>query len=411
VRILLADCDSFFVRCAMLADPEGAGRSELVLVGGRPEGRGVVTSASYGARRFGVHAGMPMATAVRLCPGAIVRPVPGEMVRRKHVEVRVVLEAWAPVVEAASVDEFYLDLGGTERLYRGEPLEETCRRIQRDVLDGTGIGLSIGAASGRTFAKMAAGVNKPLGVFVVPAGGEAAFMARFALDEIPGVGPALAEALRRRGATRVADVARVDLPTLVSWIGETRGRWLHRLARGEDRGGVDRRAPQKSVSHERTFPSDVSDPRELETRLMMLAVETGASLRAEGLRARTVTVRIRYADFTDRSASRTLPSAVSSDRALFAVARELLAALLERRGGAVRLLGVGVSRLGRALDEEPGLFGALPDGGPESERDRRLSEAADRLRERFGEAAVLPARIVDPAGGERRRGPRGRPGG
>jgi DNA polymerase IV len=392
-RILLADCDSYFVRCAMLADPEGAGRAELVIVGGSPEGRGVVTSASYGARRYGVHAGMPMATALRLCPGAVRRPVPGEMVRRKHVEVREVLERWAPVVEAASVDEFYLDLTGTERLYHGEPLEETCRRMQAEVLERTGISLSIGAASGRTFAKMAAGVNKPFGVFVVPPGGERGFMERFDLADIPGVGPALAEALSRRGATRVRDLAGVELATAVAWIGEGKARWLHALARGEDPGRVEARRPQKSVSHERTFPRDVADPEALETRLLSLALDTGASLRREGLRGRTVTVRIRYADFTDRSASRTLPEPVASDRAIFAVARALLRALLERRGGGVRLLGVGVSKLGAEEDGEPALFGELPDA-LETERDRRLSEAADRLRARFGGDAVLPARVI-----------------
>ncbi|HEV7588624.1 MAG TPA: hypothetical protein VGO40_10960, partial [Longimicrobium sp.] len=120
-RILLADCDSYFVRCAMLADPEGAGKAELLLVGGRADSRGVVTSASYAARRYGVHAGMPMSQAVRLCPAAMVVPVPGEMVQAKHHEVRAVLDEFAPVVEAASVDEFYLDLTGTEALYHHEP--------------------------------------------------------------------------------------------------------------------------------------------------------------------------------------------------------------------------------------------------------------------------------------------------
>jgi len=395
-RILLADCDSYFVRCAMLADPEGAGRSELVIVGGRADARGVVTSASYAARRFGVHAGMPMATAVRLCPAAVFAPVPGEMVKRKHREVRAVLDEFSPVVEAASVDEFYLDLTGTEMLYRGEPLDDTARRIQREVMDRTGISISIGAATGRTLAKMAASVNKPFGVHVVPPGGEAEFMSRFDLADIPGVGPSLTDALRRRGATAVRDLHSIELPTLVSWVGESRAGWLYRLARGEDRGRVTARSPQKSVSHERTFARDIADPEELETRLMMLAVETGASLRADGLRGRTVTVRVRYADFTDRSASRTVPDPIESDRAIFAVARGLLRGLLARRGGGVRLLGVGVSRLA-GEDDEPAelvLFDDAP-GGPETERDRRLAQASDRLRGKFGKQAIVPARIAN----------------
>ncbi len=394
-RILLADCDSYFVRCAMLADPEGAGKSELVIVGGRADARGVVTSASYAARKYGVHAGMPMATAVRLCPNAVFAPVPAEMVNRKHHEVRAVLDEFSPVVEAASVDEFYLDMTGTEMLYRGESLEETALRIQREVMDRTGISISIGGATGRTLAKMAASVNKPFGVHIVPPGGEAEFMARFDLADIPGVGPALAEALRRRGATAVRDLAHIDLATLTSWLGDSRAEWLYHLSRGEDLGRVSPRRPQKSVSHERTFSKDVADPEELETRLMMLAVDTGASLRAEGLRARTVTVRIRYADFTDKSASRTAPDPIESDRAIFAIARELLRDLLTRRSGGVRLLGVGVSKLiGEDEEEELVLFDETP-GGPETERDRILAEAADRLAGKFGKGALLPARIAN----------------
>ena len=390
----------------MLADPDGAGKSDLVIVGGSANARGVVTSASYGARTFGVHAGMPMATAMRLCPKAVVVPVPGEMVSRKHHEVRAVLDEFSPVVEAASVDEFYLDLTGTEMLYRGESLQDTALRIQREVMDRTGISISIGGATGRTLAKMAASVNKPFGVHIVPPGGGAEFMARFDLADIPGVGPAFAESLRRRGATAVRDLLAIDLPTLVSWVGESRGEWLYHLARGEDHGRVTTRGQQKSVSHERTFAKDIADPEELETRLMMLSVDTGASLRAEGLRARTVTVRIRYADFTDRSASRTAPDPIESDRAIFAIARELLRDLLARRGGGVRLLGVGVSKLVGEEEEDLVLFDDAP-GGPETERDRKLAEAADRLRGRFGKGALVPARIANRAA---RDGTRGRGG-
>ena len=396
-RILLADCDSYFVRCAQLADPEGAGRAELLIVGGRPEGRGVVTSASYAARRYGVHAGMPMGRALQLCPRATLAPVPGEMVKRKHVEVRAVLDEFAPVVEAASVDEFYLDLTGTELLYHGEPLEETARRIQAAVRERTDIVVSIGGATSRILAKMAAGVNKPAGVFVVPPGEERDFMLRWELADLPGVGPSFAESLRRRGVSTVRQALPIDLATLTAWIGPARAGWLHRVIRGEGSAEVTPRSPQKSVSHERTFPRDLTDEREIETRLLSLATETGRSLRAEGLKARTITVRLRYTDFTDRSASRTLPEPVESDRAIFEVARQLLRQLREQRGGGIRLLGVGVSKLGEEEEAEPLLFEAP--GGIESERDRKLSEITDRLRARFGNDAVVPARIS----GEKKR--------
>jgi DNA polymerase-4 len=390
-RLLLADCDSYFVRCAMLADPEGAGKAELLLVGGRPDSRGVVTSASYAARKFGVHAGMPMSQAVRLCPRAMVVPVPGEMVQLKHREVRAVLDEFSPVVQAASVDEFYLDLTGTEELYRHEPLADTARRIQQAVLERTGISLSIGGATQRTLAKMAASVNKPFGIHVVEPGAEAEFIAGFDLADIPGVGPSLAESLRRRGATRVRDLVALDEATIIAWVGDSRGRWLYRLSRGMGGSGVSPRAPQKSISHERTFAQDITSEDEIEGKLAYLAGETGASLRADGLKARTVTVKMRYADFTDRTASRTVPEPVESDRAIFAIARALLRQMRAQRRGGIRLLGVGVSKLGEPAEAEPMLFEAA---GVESERDRRLSAATDRLRGRFGREAVLPARVA-----------------
>jgi DNA polymerase-4 len=390
-RILLADCDSYFVRCAMLADPEGAGKTELLLVGGRADSRGVVTSASYAARAYGAHAGMPMSQALRLCPRAMVVPVPGEMVQRKHREVRAVLDEFAPVVEAASVDEFYLDLTGTEELYHHEPLADTARRIQQAVMERTGISLSIGGATMRTLAKIAASVNKPFGVYVVEPGDEAGFIARFDLAAIPGVGPSFAEALRRRGATRVSDLLPLDEQTLVAWVGEGRGRWLWHLARGRETSTITPRAAQKSISHERTFPHDIADEEEIEAKLLYLVTETGASLRADGLKARTVTVKMRYGDFTDRSASRTVAEPLESDRALYAVARALLRQLRAKRRGGIRLLGVGVSKLGEGETPDPVLFD-LPTG-IESDRDRRLSAATDRLRGKFGREAVLPARV------------------
>jgi len=391
-RILLADCDSYFVRCAMLADPEGAGKAELLLVGGRADARGVVTSASYAARAYGVHAGMPMSQALRLCPRAMVVPVPGEMVQRKHKEVRAVLDEFAPVVEAASVDEFYLDLSGTEELYHHEPLADTARRIQAAVMERTGISLSIGGAAMRTLAKMAASVNKPFGVHIVEPGEEAEFISRFELAAIPGVGPSFAEALRRRGATRVSDLLPLDEQTVVAWVGEGRGRWLWNLAHGRgETSTITPRAAQKSISHERTFPHDIADEDEIEAKLLYLVTETGASLRADGLKARTVTVKMRYADFTDRSASRTVAEPLESDRAIYAVARALLKQLRAKRRGGIRLLGVGVSKLGEGEEGDPVLF-ELP-AGIESDRDRRLSAATDRLRGKFGREAVLPARV------------------
>ena len=185
-RILLVDCDMYFVQVARLEDPEGAGRIQLLLVGGSREGRGVITSADYSARAFGVRSGMPTAQALRLCPQATVVPVPRDACARISGEIRSVLERFAPIVESASIDEFYLDLSGTETLYRGEPLAATAERIRVAVKDETQISVSIGGGTQRMVAKLAAGRAKPAGVRIVPAGGEAEFMRGFELADIPG---------------------------------------------------------------------------------------------------------------------------------------------------------------------------------------------------------------------------------
>ena len=396
-RILLVDCDQFYVQVARMEDPEGAGREELLLVGGSASGRGVVTSASYEARSYGVHSAMPMARAVELCPDAAVVPVPRSACSRKSREVRNVLRRLSPVVQAASIDEFYLDLTGTERLFEDESLAATAGRIRRTVLEETGISVSVGGGSTKMVAKLATGRAKPAGVHVVDAGDEGAFMKEFALGDLPGVGPALLEKLEARGLRTVEDLLPVDEEWLVKWFGERRGRWLHRRARGIDPTPVRSSEPRKSVSSERTFARDRSDDRRLRTELMKQVVSATGSLRAHGLRARTVTVKLRDSDFTTRQASHTLPEPVESEGAVFAVARNLLDDLRSRRRTGVRLIGVGLSSLEeRGSPVQLGLFEG--EARVESERDRTLSRLADDLRERFGDDAMIPGRVLDDPG-------------
>lgn len=397
-RILLLDCDQFFVQCARLADPEGAGREALLLVGGSVESRGVVTSASYETRVFGVRSGMPTGQALRLCPRAKVVPVPRRICGEKSRAVRAVLARYSPLVEAASIDEAYIDLSGTERLYHDEPLAATAHRIQQVVLEETRIQTSIGGGTSKLVAKLAVERAKPAGVHVVAPGQEREFLASFELRDIPGVGPVFTDELRRYGLVTVADAQRLGERTLVEVLGGGRGEWLWERVIGADRSPVHVEHEQKSFSRDETFPRDLHRTGDLERELLALAVRLGADLREAGCRARTITVRVRDADFRNRSASRTVADPLESDRALYALGRELLAKLRGARRIGARLLGMAASNLvpQDADVSQLGLFGEA--ARLESEKDRRLSRAADEIRDRFGADSLRPGRLLSDDG-------------
>lgn len=394
-RILLVDCDQFFVQCARIADPDGAGREPLLLVGGTAEQRGVVTSASYQTRVFGVRSGMPTARALKLCPQARVVPVPRALCGEKSRAVRAVLERFAPLVEPASIDEAYMDLGGTERLYGDEPLADTARRIQDTVLRDAGIAVSIGGGTSKLVAKLAVGRAKPAGVHIVPAGGEEEFVAEFRLADLPGVGPVFADELRALGLVNVPHAICLDRATLMRRLGERRGAWLYDWIRGVDDRQVEPEREARQLSRDDTFARDIDDDAELERELLALVVRLGRDLRAADVRARTITVRIRDFDFRNRSAGRTISQPLESDRAIYAVARELLARLRNGRRVPARLLSVAASQL---TDDDGiqqlGLFGNETETG-ETDRDRRLARLADTVRDRFGPDAIRPGRLID----------------
>jgi DNA polymerase-4 len=316
-------------------------------------------------------------------------------------QVHAVLQELAPVVQAASIDEFYLELSGTERLF-AETLEETARRFREEVLARTDISVSIGGGTRRVIAKLAAGRAKPAGILVVAPGDEQRFLSTLHLRDLPGVGPSLVEALRKRGLERVEDALPVQKEWLQKWFGARRGDWLYRRVRGLDDSAVDPHEGRKSISAERTFFHDLDSDEDLERRLLELVGGVTATLRGKSLRARTVTVKLRDGDFTTRQHSRTLREAVESDAAVYEVARDLLVELRQARRVPARLLGVGLAGLTEAgAGDQLQLFPDAPDR-PERERDRRVSRAVDRLRDRFGDGAVVPGRVLDgrrPGGG------------
>lgn len=411
-RILLVDADAFFVAVARQEDPEGAGRARLLIVGGRPGSRGVVCSASYDCRAFGVRSAMPIARALTLCPEAMCVPVPRQACSRRSREIQAVLGRFAPVVQASSIDEWYCDLGGTEVLYGHESLRATAHRIREAVHEATGLHVSIGGGTSRLLAKMAVEVAKPKpgtgadGVHCVAPGDEAAFLARFRLADLPMVGPRMAERLERMGLVTVQEAQAWSEADLVRRLGERAGQWLAQRVWGIDESVVTPRDRQKQVSREDTFAHNLDDDDTLERELLRLAVRVSADLRRQALRARTVTVKIRDADFRTRSAQRTLDSFIESERSVAAAARPLLHQLRGRRRVPVRLLGIALSH----FDDEPtpgssatqlGLFAnpvpKLPplDQPRESPRDQALTRALDRIRDRYGSQAIVPARLVD----------------
>jgi DNA polymerase-4 len=399
-RILLADADAFYVAVARMIDPEGAGKEPLLIVGGSRESRGVVCSASYETRRFGVRSAMPIARALRLCPDAMCVPVPRRACSVKSHEIRTVLERFSPVVEGASIDEWYLDMGGTEGVYHNEDLAVTAHRMREAVREETGLTISVGGGTNKLVAKLAVERAKPSsgasGVHVVPPGAEAEFLRTFALAEIPLVGPKFQERLAALGMTRVPDVLQYNLPTLEAWLGKREGQWLWDRVHGIGSSAVESGGEAKSISRDETFAHDLSDDRDLERELLALVTRAAFDMRSDGVAARTITVRIRDMDFRTRSARRTLVEPVVSDRVLWRVARELLMKLRASRRVPARLLGVALSSLGQDPEaDQLKLFEAASNSDAETERDRTLARAVDRVREKFGRHSIGPASLAE----------------
>lgn len=400
-RILLADADAFYVAVARMVDPEGAGKEPLLIVGGSRESRGVVCSASWETRKFGVRSAMPISRALRLCPEAMCVPVPRKACSAKSGEIREILERFAPMVEGASIDEWYLDLGGTEGVYHNEQLAATAHRMRDAVKDGTGLSISLGGGTNKLVAKLAVERAKPKpgtganGVHIVEPGGEADFLRTFTLAEIPLVGPRFQERLAALGMVNVPDVLQYDVPTLKQWLGSREAAWLWERVRGISNSPVETGGEAKSISRDETFAEDLRDDRDIERELLALVTRAASDLRGEALTAQTITVRIRDMDFRTRSAQRTVGQAVVSDRVILEVARELLAKLRKARRVPARLLGVQLSSLAQDPEaDQLALFAAGASKSDETDRDRVLARAVDRVREKFGAKGILPAALT-----------------
>lgn len=385
-RIVHVDLDAFFVEVCRRNHPE-LRDVELLIIGGSADGRGVVHSASYAARAFGVRAGMPSGQAARLCPGATFFRGDFLHYRAASRAVRSVLASHSPVVVMASLDEAYLDFSGTERLHPVSLLPAAAR-IRDDIHAETGLACSIGIGPNRMIAKLASDHAKPRGLMEVRAGWEEGFLAGLPLAALPGIGPRTAERLRELGLTDVHQVQQMTAEKLAALIGDD-ARPLKLRAHGQ--AGSTLRAPglAKSVSRETTLSRDLRDPVELETVLARLVAWVAADLRAGGLAARTVVLKLRHDDFRTVTRRRTLDLPTQLDAELGAAAVGLFRTAFEEvraRDRGVRLIGVAAVNLTAAAAGD--LFES-----PERIRLRRLTSAVDEVRARYGFDALTPARI------------------
>lgn len=382
--ILHVDMDAFYASVELRTRPELRGTP--VIVGGGA--RGVVLSATYEARRFGVRAAMPMGRARRLCPSATVITPNHQRYAEASAGVMELFRSITPLVEPLSLDEAFLDVSGARRLLG--PPAAVARHIRDRVADEQRITCSVGVAATKFVAKLASSAAKPDGLLVVPADRTVAFLHALPVSALWGVGPRTAEALTRLGLTTVADVAHTPRATLVRALGQAQGAHLHDLSWGRDDRPVVASAPERSIGAEETFVRDVDDPAVVRREILRLSQKVAGRLRASGSVGRTVVLKVRFSDFTTLTRTRSMTGPTDLARDVHRVAVELYESLgLER--ARIRLVGVRVEGLVAAtgapvqLTLDPG-----EDGWADAER------AVDRARARFGAGIVGPATLIAP---------------
>src|ERR1700716_1660459 len=379
--IFHVDMDAFFVSVEELYDPSLKGKA--VVVGGQRDERGVVSAASYEARKFGVHSAMPLRTAAKLCPHAIFVNGHPDRYRECSEKVHRVLTSFSPQVEMASIDEAYLDMTGTARLH-GPPLC-AAHALHQKIKSDTQLNCSIGMGSSRLIAKVSSAKAKPHGILWVIPGQEAKFLAPLDVRDIPGVGKVTEQNLQALGIRRVGDLSRFD----DAFLQEHFGKWglaLAGKARGEDAGGwfdteVGADTEAKTISHEHTYNEDTAAPTQIESTLMRLSEMVGRRLREANFYARTIQLKLRYKDFTTLTRAHTLPSPTQLDTEIFEQVRTLFRKNW-KKGVHVRLLGVHASSFTGEADQIN-----LLEGGRQ-QRWKDALAAADRLRDKFGESSV-----------------------
>jgi DNA polymerase-4 len=380
--ILHVDMDAFYASVETIKDPSLRGKP--VIVGGLG-GRGVVTSASYEARAFGVGSAMPIIRARRLCPHGIYLSNDFDSYLDYSRRIRTIFESITPLVEPLSLDEAFLDVGGSVRLF-GPPID-IARRIKAQV-GGLGLPCTVGVAPNKFLAKLASTRGKPDGLLVVPADDVESFLHPLPVGALWGVGEQTAEELRRLGLKTVGDVAQLGRRTLERAVGAALGAHLHYLANGIDDRDVVPHEPARSIGSENTFSHDLDDTDEILREILRLSDRTASRLRSKGMCGRTVTLKVRYSNFSTITRSRTSGAEIDTPAEIYSIAKGLYLKLDPERPR-IRLLGVTMSGLAPGpASRQLGLLDERAKGWPE------ISAAVDAIRDRWGDDAVAPATLL-----------------
>jgi DNA polymerase-4 len=378
--ILHVDMDAFYASVAERDDPSLRGKAVVVGAGAR----GVVLSANYAARKYGIRAAMPVGRAKRMAPHAVFVTPDHQRYSEVSAKVMEIFDSFTPLVEPISLDEAFLDVAGARKLLGTG--REIAVEIRRQVEASEGITCSVGIAPSKFIAKLASGHCKPNGILEIPADRILNFLHPLPVNAIWGVGPKTAETLERLGLRTVADIANLPRATLIRALGQASGASLYELAWGRDYRDVTPNEPDKSISAAETFAQDIDDPEEILQEFLRLTEKAAARLRENGFYAKTISIKVRFADFSTISRSKTLPLPIDSTHDIYEIAKTLYLALnLDR--ARLRLVGISLDNLSEAAPEQL-LLGAREKGW------READTAIDRAKLRFGGGSVRPGRLI-----------------
>ncbi|UCG10840.1 MAG: DNA polymerase IV [Dehalococcoidia bacterium] len=380
--IMHIDLDAFFVAVEQAQNPKLKGKP--VVVGGRPDRRGVVASASYEARRFGLHAGMPLATAYRLCPQAIFIEGGFAKYRDASQKFMAILADFSPFLEPMGIDEAYLDVTGFESLHG--TIARMAETIKQRIRDELGLCASVGIASSKVAAKIASELSKPDGLLEVAPGKEASFLAPLPIGRLPGIGKKSERIFKGLGVDTIGKLSVTPLSVLKSHFGAS-GELLHRFSTGVDDRKVAPPGAAKSISRETTFGQDTRERSLLQATLRYLSERVGSELRQQAKQARCITLKLRYADFTTITRRHTLTQPGDTDNAIFNTGLKLLNQALAQQKAPVRLVGIGVAGLAEAGQQADMLDSSLG-------RRENLNRAIDRIRRKYGFSAIQTGRTL-----------------